>query len=85
MITIPYTVTGSYLPFLVILRNTDTNELVDSAVVHQPSVVQNFVNVPLGNYQIEAYDAANGVAIVVPDDTSTTTTVVAPTTPSSAI
>ena len=86
MITIEYTINGTYTPFLVILRDTNTNLLVDSKVVHEPNVVQQFVNVPFGNYVIEAYDAANGVSVEVPQNTITTTqsttlpTTLAPTT-----
>lgn len=74
MITIEYIIRGSYTPFLVILRDTDTELLVNSKVVHEPDTLQQFINVPFGNYQIEVYDGASGLNIVVPSNTTQPTT-----------
>ena len=59
---------------MVILRNTNTNLLVDSSIIHEPDLINQFINVEFGNYQIEAYDAANGLNTVIPPNTTEPTT-----------
>ena len=71
--TIEYTITGSYTPFLVILRNVDTDLVVDSSVLHEEGTNQ-FTDLPFGSYNVEVYDTANGVKNNQPPTPTTTTT-----------
>lgn len=87
MATVKYKVTGSYLPFLVILRDLDTDLSVDSSVVQESGVEQEFLNVPVGDYVVEVFDTANGVNVssslpftTTTTSTTTTTTTLPPTT-----
>ena len=59
--TIEYIVEGSFTPFLVLLKDDSTDDIIDSAVVHASGVLQSFYNIPTGDYIIESYDTANGV------------------------
>lgn len=72
MATVKYTLTGTYIPFLVILRDIGTNLPVDSSVVQSPNVEQEFTDVPDGDYIVEVYDTANGEKtkpIIIPTTT----------------
>lgn len=72
MVDIEYIITGTFTPFLVILRDSNTNLLVDSDVIHQSGNVEKFTDVVDGLFTIEIYDSRLGFASVPVDTTAPT-------------
>lgn len=55
---VKYKVTGTYKPFLIILRNGEN--IIQSRVVENSGETLEFQNIPRGNYILESYDRRSG-------------------------